>query len=827
MNRKNDRKLIYAMLLWAYALFGIIASVLAFASCFGLFGKSVKFYICIIIAAGAACTVFAFSVMRNLLMTVYIAAFFVFAVLRYKSFISGAAEVINNVIDRVNASYGMGYGKISIQYAYDVRDKELFLIFAVALITVIICYFTLGCFNLIVTIAVTLLLNSFGIFYDIFPELIYLGMSVVFWTMTVCLYCCGSRKRNVPDSAVLSAYVTGLIIVLVFVISSRIFPQEKYSRTDNAVKLESIITDSLNKLKSQKTFFDEIINVQSSGIGHGEFGHQDGISYTGETMLVVKLPYTAGNIYLRGAEYSRYKGNSWGNENTGYNSFRKKLKELSDCNIVNETYTLLDGVEDYISLFMEPDAYNSITDEYFVTVENVGEGNYAFAPYGAYVNNDGQSDRLSENKTRKISYNVYYAEPGTFLNRINFDILSGISPSDETEEFIKMVSYEKEYSEFVKKVYTKVPDDLKDVLKKYAPETVSYDYKSELQFAKKIQDMFNEAYSYTLNPGKVPAGMDGVEYFLEENKKGYCVYFASAATLIFRMAGIPARYVEGYVVSPAYDGYDSSITFTDRRYIAGERFLNEKEYVTVSVKDSSAHAWTEIYIPEYGWTPIEVTPGYSVAEYDFSSGEDEYMTEEHTDNSREDTDSQTDSESAPKDDNEENSTTDSQKEMLLPGDSDSESGSLENLKDILTVLKSILLIMMVIFLAAFLVIMWKKHADKKINMLIHGVPGTGSRERAIEVWNYLERMSAYLGDSLDEEITYEERCTRLTEKLMQLTGKDYEECINSLIGAYFGNKELNEEQSVEAGAMVKKLRRSVLKNLTGLKKLYFMYVRRL
>lgn len=80
---------------------------------------------------------------------------------------------------------------------------------------------------------------------------------------------------------------------------------------------------------------------------------------------------------------------------------------------------------------------------------------------------------------------------------------------------------------------------------------------------------------------------------------------------------------------------------------------------------------------------------------------------------------------------------------------------------------------------------------------------------------------------MEEEITYEERCTRLTEKLMQLTGKDYEVCINSLIGTYFGNKELNEEQSVEAGVMVKKLRRSVLKNLTGLKKLYFKYVRRL
>ena len=40
-----------------------------------------------------------------------------------------------------------------------------------------------------------------------------------------------------------------------------------------------------------------------------------------------------------------------------------------------------------------------------------------------------------------------------------------------------------------------------------------------------------------------------MEYFLTENKKGYCMHFASAGVLLLRAAGVPARYVEGYVVN--------------------------------------------------------------------------------------------------------------------------------------------------------------------------------------------------------------------------------------------------------------------------------------
>lgn len=91
-------------------------------------------------------------------------------------------------------------------------------------------------------------------------------------------------------------------------------------------------------------------------------------------------------------------------------------------------------------------------------------------------------------------------------------------------------------------------------------------------------------------PGRAPVNEDVVEYFLFENHKGYCVHFASAATLMYRALGFPARYASGYAVQPS-------------------DFVRQEDGVwRAQVTDESAHAWTEIFLEDYGWTPVEVTP---------------------------------------------------------------------------------------------------------------------------------------------------------------------------------------------------------------------------
>ena len=66
-----------------------------------------------------------------------------------------------------------------------------------------------------------------------------------------------------------------------------------------------------------------------------------------------------------------------------------------------------------------------------------------------------------------------------------------------------------------------------------------------------VKNQIDEALSnivYDTNPGKTPAKWDFAEYFLFENKKGFCVHFATTAALLYRMCGYQSIYVEGLVV---------------------------------------------------------------------------------------------------------------------------------------------------------------------------------------------------------------------------------------------------------------------------------------
>ena len=63
-----------------------------------------------------------------------------------------------------------------------------------------------------------------------------------------------------------------------------------------------------------------------------------------------------------------------------------------------------------------------------------------------------------------------------------------------------------------------------------------------------IRDFLYSNYTYDMSPGATPYNKDYVTYFLKEQKRGYCAHFATAATLLLRSYGIPARYVEGYVI---------------------------------------------------------------------------------------------------------------------------------------------------------------------------------------------------------------------------------------------------------------------------------------
>lgn len=121
-------------------------------------------------------------------------------------------------------------------------------------------------------------------------------------------------------------------------------------------------------------------------------------------------------------------------------------------------------------------------------------------------------------------------------------------------------------------------------------------------FAQRIAKYLSENMVYTLNPTlpDTEDTMSSVERFLFVTKEGYCVQYATAATLLLRSVGVPTRYVEGYI-APKF-----------ARNEAEDRTGN---YIC-NVKDSNAHAWCEIYLENYGWLTTEVTTPYYSEMYD-------------------------------------------------------------------------------------------------------------------------------------------------------------------------------------------------------------------
>jgi transglutaminase-like putative cysteine protease len=93
-----------------------------------------------------------------------------------------------------------------------------------------------------------------------------------------------------------------------------------------------------------------------------------------------------------------------------------------------------------------------------------------------------------------------------------------------------------------------------------------------------------EAFTYTLDPPRAPAGTDPLAYFLFNSHKGYCEFFATAMGDMLRSLGIPTRLVNGF--GPGT--YDTTIN----------------SYV---VRSDDAHTWVEVYFPTYGWIEFEPT----------------------------------------------------------------------------------------------------------------------------------------------------------------------------------------------------------------------------
>ena len=136
------------------------------------------------------------------------------------------------------------------------------------------------------------------------------------------------------------------------------------------------------------------------------------------------------------------------------------------------------------------------------------------------------------------------------------------------------------YRAFVYENYLQIPSSTKKALLAWAKERGIT--KDSADLVTLIQAAVQHGAAYNLMADPYPKDVDVAVYFLTVAKEGICQHFATAATLLYRAFGIPARYTVGFR-GEVTNGVSTALTPMD------------------------AHAWVEIYVDGLGWVPVEVT----------------------------------------------------------------------------------------------------------------------------------------------------------------------------------------------------------------------------
>ncbi len=354
------------------------------------------------------------------------------------------------------------------------------------------------------------------------PDTVFLFLQML--CLIVLLLTGGVRRRDAAQGnrlTMLALPATALALLVLFAC----VPRQNYSN-ENAVKFSKFFTES----KIVQTL------LGNADDDHSQTGNVDltQVGYNVQSqakVMEVKADFT-GTLYLRGRALDVYDGVSW---------TRGDVYNLSDL--------------------IWPSALESAGT---VTIATKYAHSMLYVPYYATSKNMRES--------------AFGVENGNKLTEYSFSTLA-MPDADALEQYRADAGQLRNFmSQYIR---------LPEAVQTWATPVVmkaTGEIKDVQETAQAIAGFVRNSATYDTNTPRMPRrGQDFARWFLEDSDTGYCVHFATATTVLLQAAGIPARYVTGYMVQA----------------VKGEM---------VEVTGRQAHAWCEYWLPGFGWTVLESTP---------------------------------------------------------------------------------------------------------------------------------------------------------------------------------------------------------------------------
>ena len=332
--------------------------------------------------------------------------------------------------------------------------------------------------------------------------------------------------------------------------------------------------------KTSKRISGKGSDVKINGEISSGNNYQSGI--TQMTVTVSKMPTE--DLYLYGFRGGEYKGGSW--DSTDDDTICKNIDrtEFKKETISQPVYasTYFKKMYYYINIYMRNSGIVATSNNNKINrkldVKYVND-NYkqTIEPYY----NSG-SKNFSKGDDGKKTYNIEYIEQADMQSEWR---------EKSNEKYNTTVRDYKNVQQLYKAAMTPI---YSAVSKSLVPRLTSYVQANPLtSLSDKTTFIMYTLLSntrYTRTPGVMLGSSDIAEDFLFNAQRGYCVHYATVATIMYRLYGVPARYVCGYRLSA------EDFKETDQSTYVAE------------VSDKKMHAWTEIFIDNYGWVPVDVTP---------------------------------------------------------------------------------------------------------------------------------------------------------------------------------------------------------------------------